>query len=67
MLLKTVFQSPGKVNFISEDSRNYRLALLVTFIFYSLCVIYASSYVFSFLIKVEIECTCFKREQSGND
>jgi len=67
MLLKPVSQSPGKVDFVSEDSRNYRLTLLVACIFYSICVIYASSYVFIFLIKVEIECACFKREQSGND
>lgn len=67
MLLKPVFQSPAKVNLISEDSRSYRLTLLVTFIFYSLCVIYASVYVFSFFIKAETGCICFKKEQSGND
>lgn len=30
-------------------------------------VIYASSPVFSFLIKAGIECASFKREENGND
>lgn len=63
MLLKPVFQSPAKVNLISEDSRNYRLTLLVT-LFSTVFVLFMLQFMFSASsLKQKLDALVLKRNK----